>query len=66
MTTPPADISAETPRVSSSVCIVTGLSGVTLSLGDVSLSGMTLAAIVAMIMSLVFHALDRAKLTNDV
>ena len=39
---------------------------VTLSLGDVSLSGMTLAAIVAMIMSLVFHALDRAKLTNDV
>ena len=27
MTTPPADISAETPRVSSSVCIVTGLSG---------------------------------------
>ena len=27
MTTPPADISAEPPRVSSSVCIVTGLSG---------------------------------------
>ena len=31
--------------------IVTGLSGVTLSLGDVSLSGMTLAAIVAKIFS---------------
>ena len=29
-------------------------------------NGMTLAAIVAMIMSLVFHALDKAKLTNDV
>lgn len=27
MTTPPADINAESPRVSSSVCIVTGLSG---------------------------------------
>ena len=38
---------------------------VTLSLGDVSLSGMTLAAIVGMIMSLIFYVLDRAKLTND-
>ena len=48
-----------------SVIFVTGLSGVTLSLGDVSLSGMTLAAIVGMIMSLIFYVLDKAKLTND-
>ena len=60
------DYSKNRNMILTSVIFVTGLSGVTLSLGDVSLSGMTLAAIVAMIMSLVFHALDRAKLTNDV
>ena len=43
----------------------TGLSGVTLALGDVSLSGMTLAAIVGMIMSLVFYAFDKLHLSND-
>ena len=59
------DYSKNRNMILTSVIFVTGLSGVTLSLGDVSLSGMTLAAIVAMIMSLVFHALDRAKLTND-
>lgn len=41
------------------------LSGVTLALGDVSLSGMTLAAIVGMIMSLVFYAFDKFHLSND-
>ena len=60
------DYSKNRNMILTSVIFVTGLSGVTLSLGDVSLSGMTLAAIVAMIMSLVFHALDRAKLTNDI
>ena len=60
------DYSKNRNMILTSVIFVTGLSGVTLSLGDVSLSGMTLAAIVAMIMSLVFHALDKAKLTNDV
>ena len=32
---------------------------------DVSLSGMTLAAIVGMIMSLVFYAFDKFHLSND-
>ncbi|MDO5142282.1 MAG: uracil permease [Eubacteriales bacterium] len=48
-----------------SVIFVTGLSGVTLSLGNVSLSGMTLAAIVGMLMSLLFFAFDRLGWSND-
>ena len=59
------DYSKNRNMILTSVIFVTGLSGVTLSLGDVSLSGMTLAAIVGMIMSLIFYVLDRAKLTND-
>ena len=48
-----------------SVIFVTGLSGVTLSLGNVSLSGMTLAAIVGMLMSLLFYVFDKLKWSND-
>ncbi|MDO4270402.1 MAG: uracil permease [Eubacteriales bacterium] len=48
-----------------SVIFVVGLSGVTLSLGNVSLSGMTLAAIVGMLMSLLFYAFDKLKWSND-
>lgn len=48
-----------------SVVFVVGLSGVTLSLGNVALSGMTLAAIVAMLMSLLFFAFDKLGWSND-
>ena len=51
--------------VLTSVIFVTGLSGVTLSLGNVALSGMTLAAIVGMLMSLLFYVFDKCKLSND-
>lgn len=51
--------------VLTSVVFVVGLSGVTLSLGNVALSGMTLAAIVAMLMSLLFYAFDKLKWSND-
>ena len=51
--------------VLTSVIFVTGLSGVTLLLGNVSLSGMTLAAIVGMLMSLLFYVFDKLHLSND-
>ena len=48
-----------------SVVFVVGLSRIALKLGDVQLTGMVLACIVAMGLSLVFYVLDRLKLTND-
>lgn len=48
-----------------SVVFVTGLSGISVKLGSIELTGMVLACIVAMILSLVFHLLDKYKLTND-
>ena len=48
-----------------SVVFVTGLSSITLSLGGVELTGMVLACIVAMILSLTFYLLDKFNLTND-
>ena len=44
---------------------VAGLSGLTISFGSVSVSGMTLAALTAMVISLIFYFLDKAKLLND-
>ena len=48
-----------------SVVFVAGLSGLTLTIGAISVTGMTLAAVVAVVLSLVFYLLDRAKLMND-
>jgi uracil permease len=48
-----------------SVVLVVGLSGISVSLGSVQLTGMALAAIVAMVLSLVFHFLDKSHMTND-
>lgn len=48
-----------------SVVFVVGLSGIALKLGNVELTGMVLACIVAMALSLIFYVLDRLKLTND-
>lgn len=48
-----------------SVVFVAGLSGLTLTIGAISVTGMTLAAVVAVVLSLVFYVLDRAKLMND-
>ena len=44
---------------------ITGLSGISLQIGNVSLTGMVLACVVGMAMSLVFYVLDKARLTND-
>lgn len=48
-----------------SVIFVTGLSGIAVKIGNIQLTGMVLACIVGMILSLVFYGLDRMKLTND-
>lgn len=48
-----------------SVIFVTGLSGIAVQFGNVQLTGMVLACVVGMIMSLIFYILDKLKLTND-
>ena len=48
-----------------SVIFVTGLSGIAVKIGNIQLTGMVLACVVGMALSLIFFALDRLKLTND-
>ena len=48
-----------------SVVFVTGLSGISVQLGSIQLTGMVLACVVGMIMGLAFYILDKLKLTND-
>ena len=48
-----------------SVVFIVGLSGISLNLGNVKLTGMVLACVVGMALSLVFYILDKLHLTND-
>ena len=48
-----------------SVIFVIGLSGIKISIGEIELTGMVLACIEGMILSLIFYILDKLKLTND-
>ena len=48
-----------------SVIFVVGLSGITVKLGSIELTGMVLACVVGMVMGLTFYVLDKLKLTND-
>ncbi|MBM6738609.1 uracil permease [Faecalicatena fissicatena] len=48
-----------------SVVFVTGFSGIAVNIGNIQLTGMVLACITGMALSLVFYILDRLKLTND-
>lgn len=48
-----------------SVIFVVGLSGIAVTFGAVQLTGMVLACIVGMLMSLIFYLLNKFKLTND-
>lgn len=59
------DYSRNRNMVLTSVIFVVGLSGVSVNIGDVQLKGMVLAAIVAMVLSLIFHVLDLLKWSND-
>ena len=59
------DYSKNRNQMLTSVIFVTGLSGAALRIGNIELTGMVLACVVGMAMSLVFYVLDRFKLTND-
>ena len=48
-----------------SVIFVVGLSGVSITLGDVQLKGMVLACVVGMILGILFYIFDRLHWTND-
>ena len=47
------------------VVFVTGLSGITVNIGDIQLKGMVLACIVGMLMGLLFHIFDKLRISND-
>jgi uracil permease len=59
------DYSKNKNLILTSVVFVAGLSGLSISLGAITITGMTLAAVVAVVISLLFYLLDRAKLMND-
>ncbi len=48
-----------------SVIFVTGLSGIAVKFGNVQLTGMVLACVIGMLLSLSFYILDKWNLTND-
>lgn len=47
------------------VVFVTGLSGITVNLGDIQLKGMVLACIVGMLMGILFYIFDKLRISND-
>lgn len=48
-----------------SVIFVAGLSGIAVKIGNIQLTGMVLACVIGMALSLIFYILDQLKLTND-
>ena len=59
------DYSKSRNQAMTAIVFVTVLSGISIQLGSVQLTGMVLACVVGMIMGLVFFILDKLKLTND-
>lgn len=59
------DYSKPTNLFLTTVVLVTGLSGVTLNFGDMSLSGMSLATVVAIVLSLLFKIFEVLRISND-
>ena len=58
------DYSKSINMILTSVVFVTGLSGVTIHFGTVELTGMVLACVVAMLLSLLFYVFDKFHLLN--
>lgn len=48
-----------------SVIFVTGLSGITVKIGNIQLTGMVLACVVGMLLGLTFYLLEKFHLTNE-
>ncbi len=59
------DYSKSENLVLSSVVFISGLSGLSLKLGDMELKGMVLASVVAVVLSLLLYLLKKAGLTNE-
>lgn len=59
------DYSKSRNQAMTAIVFVTGLSGISVQVGSIQLTGMVLACVVGMIMGLTFFILDKLKLTND-
>jgi len=59
------DYSKSRNQAMTAIVFVTGLSGISVQVGSIQLTGMVLACVVGMIMGLTFFILDKFKLTND-
>ena len=52
-------------QILTAIVLVTGLSGVSLEIGQIQLKGMVLACVVGMLLGFIFWILDKLHLTND-
>lgn len=59
------DYSKSKNLILTSIIFVTGLSGLTLDIGGIQLSGMVLSSLVAVVLSLLFYIFDRLGLMNE-
>jgi len=59
------DYSKPTNLFLTTVVLIVGLSGVNVTIGDFSMQGMSLATVVAIILSLLFKLFDVLKISND-
>lgn len=59
------DYNKSSNLILTSIVFITGLSGLTINVFGIELKGMTLAAIIAMIISLLFNIFDKFKLLNE-
>ncbi|MDO5716991.1 MAG: uracil permease [Tissierellia bacterium] len=59
------DYSKSKNLILTSIIFTTGLSGLTVKMGAINLSGMVLASVVAVILSLLFYSIERMGLMNN-
>ena len=59
------DYSKSRNQAMTAIVFVTGLSGISVQIGSIQLTGMVLACVVGMVMGLTFSILDKFNLTNE-